>query len=135
MSYTKLPSILVVDDDSSVRRVIAALLSGSGYVVRIAPNGNIALQMIEELLPDIVLSDLQMPGMSGFELLRLVCHRHPCVGLVAMSAKFSFDEPPLRADAFLPQEYCILVAAVSPHIHSPKQDDPTIATVKRPKSL
>ena len=65
--------ILFVDDDESLREVTAYLLQGEGYEVITAGNGTEALARCEESMPDIVISDLSMPGMDGgkvFEAIR-----------------------------------------------------------------
>jgi DNA-binding response OmpR family regulator len=62
--------VLVVDDDAPLRRMIRAQLAGH-YEVTLADGGEQALTMIEEgLLPDIVLLDIDMPGMDGWETLK-----------------------------------------------------------------
>ncbi len=62
-------AILVVDDDGSCARYASAALTESGHEVRCAANGVEALLLVEERLPDLVLSDLRMPEMDGLELL------------------------------------------------------------------
>lgn len=63
-------SILIVDDDSSVRRVLQMQLSEAGYDVRLASGGNEALRMLADEAPKLVISDLKMPDFDGLELLR-----------------------------------------------------------------
>ena len=53
--------ILVVDDERAVRRGVASILDGAGYVVREAKNGKEALQLFGESKPDLVLLDVMMP--------------------------------------------------------------------------
>jgi len=60
--------ILVVDDDLSVRESVAMSLMAAGYDVVAAEDGFRALSQLRKKLPDVVLSDLDMPGMSGFDL-------------------------------------------------------------------
>jgi len=62
-------SILIVDDDSSVRRVLQMQLSEAGYTVRMASGGAQALQMLDESAPKLVISDLKMPDVDGLALL------------------------------------------------------------------
>lgn len=95
--------LLVVDDEPAVREVTSALLAAEGYDVSTAEDGLEAVGRLVEPLPDLVISDLRMPNMSGFELLRVVRERFPHVPVIAMSGEFSEKElpPGLLADAFL----------------------------------
>lgn len=65
-------NILVTDDNGDTRVLLQSLLEGKGHVVTTAPNGKVALEMIKESLPDMVISDILMPEMDGFELCKLV---------------------------------------------------------------
>jgi two-component system KDP operon response regulator KdpE len=60
--------ILVVDDESQITRVLRTVLSGHGYVVRTAGDGDEALEIVRSWTPDLVITDLSMPNMSGLEL-------------------------------------------------------------------
>ena len=64
--------VLVVDDEVQITRVLRAALSAQGYDVRAANDPEEALRLFEEWLPDLVVSDLMMPGISGVELCRRV---------------------------------------------------------------
>jgi len=61
--------ILVADDKASSRELVRTILENLGYEVREADDGIKALQAIRESLPDLVLLDLQMPGLTGHEVL------------------------------------------------------------------
>ncbi len=61
--------ILVVDDDLSMRQFLEILLTREGYTVATAPSAEVALQHCETSWPELVLTDLNMPGMSGLDLL------------------------------------------------------------------
>ena len=63
-------SILVVDDDLSLREFLSILLARDGYVVRAAASGEAAMAAVAAEWPDLVLTDLNMPGMTGLDLLR-----------------------------------------------------------------
>jgi len=94
--------ILVVDDDQSVRESVAMSLMAAGYDVVAAEGGFQALSQLRKVLPDLVLSDLDMPGMSGFELLSVIRRRFPQISTVAMSGAYVGNELPFGviADGF-----------------------------------
>jgi CheY-like chemotaxis protein len=96
------PGLLVVDDEALVRMCLSDMLTGSGYTVRNASDGFSALAAIREEIPDLILSDLNMPGMSGFEFLSVVRRRFPSVRVIAMSSAYAGVDPPqgVAADAF-----------------------------------
>jgi CheY-like chemotaxis protein len=95
-------NLLVVDDEPSNRMSLASLLREIGYRARTAEDGLSALIEIGAEVPDILLSDLHMPGMSGFELLAVVRREFPALRTIAMSGAFCGDEVPsgVAADAF-----------------------------------
>jgi CheY-like chemotaxis protein len=97
--------ILVVDDDPSVRETIVVLLMSAGYDVVAAEDGFGALLQLRKMLPDAIVSDLNMPRMSGFEFLSVVRRRFPEILTVAMTGACSADEffPGVIADAFYPK--------------------------------
>src|SRR5690348_2059913 len=69
--------VLVVEDDPLVLETTAAMVRSFGFSVRTAEDGFVALKILREVLPDMILCDLRMPGMSGFELLSIVRRRFP----------------------------------------------------------
>jgi CheY-like chemotaxis protein len=94
--------VLVVEDDISVRLTISKLLSDEGYEVSTASDGFDALLRLQQEAPDLILSDLNMPQMSGFELLSVVRRRFPDILVVASSGAYDSSEIPngVIADAF-----------------------------------
>ncbi len=62
--------VLVVDDNSDNLRLLTGLLTKKGYKVRPAPSGSLALKSVQSTLPDLVLLDIKMPGMDGYEVCR-----------------------------------------------------------------
>jgi CheY-like chemotaxis protein len=60
--------VLIVDDEATVRRVLTLCLAGAGYEVEGAPNGAVALEKIRARAPDVLITDIQMPQMTGREL-------------------------------------------------------------------
>jgi putative two-component system response regulator len=65
-------TILIVDDDVAGQLTLESILDGQGYVLEFAENGVQALEKISRLVPDIVLLDVMMPGMDGFEVCRKI---------------------------------------------------------------
>jgi CheY-like chemotaxis protein len=94
--------ILVVDDEPGVRESLGMLLMSEGYDVAMAEDGVAALLQIERMLPDLIVSDLNMPRLSGFEFLPVVRLRFPQIAIVAMSGDYQGDDVPLGvcADRF-----------------------------------
>ncbi len=66
------PKVLIVDDDSSVRITIESILSSENYELHFAENGAQALSMVARLKPDIILLDVMMPGLTGFEVCKKI---------------------------------------------------------------
>jgi two-component system response regulator (stage 0 sporulation protein F) len=62
--------ILIVDDQFGIRVLLQEVLSQEGYEVFQAPNGSIALEIVETNTPDLILLDMKIPGMDGLEILR-----------------------------------------------------------------
>ncbi|GAB3100774.1 hybrid sensor histidine kinase/response regulator [Lysobacter terrae] len=115
--------ILVVDDQPVNLRVVSSLLSRQGYEVVVASNGAEALERYRETAPDLVLLDMIMPGMDGFDVLRSLQALTPPVAPVVFVTAAQDRDMLLRAfDAgvvdyvtkpFLPEE---LLARVNAHI-------------------
>jgi len=78
--------ILVVDDEANARTALAELLRDEGYAVDTAADGFKALPKLEDFAPDLLLTDLKMPGMDGIELGRRARERDPECAVVLMTA-------------------------------------------------
>jgi two-component system response regulator MprA len=79
--------ILVVDDDPTIRQVIVFALSDEGFDVDEAKNGWAALEAVDRQHPDIILLDMRMPGMDGWEFVRRYRERpHPQAPIIVLSA-------------------------------------------------
>jgi CheY-like chemotaxis protein len=94
--------ILFVDDEPPVRITGAAVLEAAGYEVLTAADGLEGLHALDEALPDLIISDLRMPNMSGFEFLAVVRNRFPQIPTIALSGEYVTDNVPdgLLADTF-----------------------------------
>ena len=97
--------ILIVDDDSSVRLLGKQMLEAQGYEVLGAEDGFEGLAALKQSLPDIIISDLRMPNMNGFEFLSVVRRRFPTIPVIVISGEFSGLSVPesVLADAFFPK--------------------------------
>ena len=87
-------TILVVDDNSDNVEILRAYLESRGYTVAEAKDGRTALARMEELRPDLVLLDVMMPGMDGWEVCRVI-KQHPDLGdtkVVMVTAKGGFED-------------------------------------------
>jgi DNA-binding response OmpR family regulator len=103
MSNTPKHRVLIVDDDQSIRASVAMLLGEEGYEVSTAEDGFDALLQMKTQVPELVVSDLNMPQMSGFEFLSVIRRRFPEMLVVAMSGAYeAADAIPggVIADAF-----------------------------------
>jgi PAS domain S-box-containing protein len=69
------PAVLVVDDDPDVRMIVGMMLERAGYATRTAPDGQEAFKLIMEDRPDLLILDLMMPNLDGFQLVRLLRQR------------------------------------------------------------
>ena len=99
--------LLFVDDEPLSRELLETFLSKQGYEVRVAKDGFAALAQLRGALPDLIISDLKMPNMSGFEFLSVVRRRFPQIPTIAASGEFHPPIEPLGilADAFFPKPF------------------------------
>jgi DNA-binding NtrC family response regulator len=79
-------TVLIVDDERTLARSIKAFLIESGYEAEVAPDAEQALGMLETLRPDVVFSDLRLPGRNGIELLRRIRDFDPSIAVIIMTA-------------------------------------------------
>jgi len=91
--------ILIVDDMRAMRVVTEQLLVKLGHTVQVAESGKIALEMLDSFKPDIVFSDVSMPGMDGHELARRIRERED-LGSVRLVAMTGYGQPSDRETAF-----------------------------------
>jgi len=89
-------SLLIVDDDPRVRTSLSRALGVDGIEVTTAASAEEALSNLPKSAPDLVLSDVRMPGLDGIELLKVIRERVPGVDVILMTA---FDDLPLVATA------------------------------------
>ena len=90
--------VLVVDDEPQIRRVMRVILAGESYEVVEARSGEAALLRFREFLPDLVLLDLNMPGMSGLEACRIIRETSD-VPIVVLTVRHEEEEKVEALDA------------------------------------
>ena len=94
--------MLIVEDEPTIRNLLTQIFTGMGHPVRAAEDGFAALEELRRETPDILLSDLNMPRMSGFELLSVVRRLYPQIHVIATSGAYSGNTVPkgIAADGF-----------------------------------
>ncbi len=107
--------VLVAEDDAATRGFLVAALTDEGYVVSVATDGQAALERCAEVKPDIVLLDLSMPIVDGFEFLR---RRGPecSAPVIAVSAAFRTEQLrglPVAAFVAKPFDLHVLVGVIA----------------------
>jgi CheY-like chemotaxis protein len=91
---TRKAHILVVDDDPNSREIVQTYLESRGYSVRTAANGEAALAAVQGQLPELVLLDVMMPGMDGWEVARTLKDHADFadIRVVMMTARSDFSD-------------------------------------------
>jgi len=86
--------IVFVDDEEQIRKLMQSWLEKRGYVVEVAGDGNEALRLIRARMPDLLITDVNMPNMNGFELTRRLRadHRTARMPIVMLSARKQADD-------------------------------------------
>jgi DNA-binding NtrC family response regulator len=83
--------ILVVEDDADARELMEAVLTQAGYKVDVAEDGFVALDKLAQLVPDLMLTDMRMPGMHGVDLIHRVKQIRDDVPAVLTTGVDNFD--------------------------------------------
>lgn len=106
---TKKSSILVVDDEDALRTVLSSELMNEGYEVRTSSDGDEAITEIQKSPFDLVLLDIKMPRMNGFEVLKFIKEGHPKTKVVMLTGfadlKNAIESKKLGADDFVSKPY------------------------------
>jgi len=85
------PSILIIDDDTSLRRVMEYNLQEAGYQVTAAASGEEGLRLFAEAPPPLLITDMKMPGMDGMQVLKAVKNRSPETVVIVITAFGTVD--------------------------------------------
>ena len=86
-SGVSVASILVVDDEESIREVLRGFLRKLGHEVNVTEDGTAVISLCDELNPDLVISDIYMPRQDGIETILAMRKHHPNIKIIAMSGE------------------------------------------------
>ncbi len=113
--------ILVVEDDEHLLFALVEALTDAGYEVRPAADGHLAIQRLATFTPDVILLDLMMPFMDGFEVLGWLRRNRAAVPVVVASDADDYDAGVLGAAAKLSKPFTVeqLLEAIE-RVHKPR---------------
>jgi DNA-binding response OmpR family regulator len=118
MLMTEKKRILIVDDDESIRTLLSAQLTGQGYEVSSVDGGGVAIETLGSQSYDVILLDIQMPTVDGFEVLKYAKEKQPATKVIMLSGfadmKNMIVAKQLGADQFVskPYEFTELLSAL-----------------------
>ena len=102
-------SILVVDDEEALRTVLSSELASEGYQVESASDGDEAISIVQKKQFDLVLLDIKMPKVDGFEVLKFIKKNHPQLRVIMLTAfadlKNAIESKKLGAEDFISKPY------------------------------
>lgn len=118
--------VLIVDDEANIVISLEFLMEQAGYAVAIARNGDEAIEKIESFRPDLVLLDVMLPGVNGFDILQRVRQQpeHRDMAIIMLTAKGREVEVTkglaLGADAYITKPFSTrdLLAEVRRHLNA-----------------
>jgi two-component system repressor protein LuxO len=94
--------VLIAEDDAGARLLLESALDRLGHDTLVAADGEEALRAVRDLLPELVLLDVRMPGLSGIDVAQQIAARHPEVVVVLISVEERVDLPAARELARVP---------------------------------
>ncbi len=77
--------ILVIDDEETIRSIFKRFFTGCGYVVDCAEDGEKGLAILEDVMPDLVITDIMMPDVDGLEVVQSMRNNHPDIPVIVIS--------------------------------------------------
>jgi DNA-binding response OmpR family regulator len=108
------PLIIAVDDEESILKLLSVNLRADGYEVVTASNGEEALKLMDECEPDLIILDIMLPGLDGFQVLDLIRQRSqvPVIMLTARAEEAALrDSLLLGADDYMQKPFSLLELA------------------------
>ncbi len=104
--------IFVVDDEEALRTVLGSELEGEGYAVQTAGDGDEAIKILETNVFDLILLDIKMPTVDGFEVLKFVKQHQPATKVIMLTGfadlKNAIESKKLGAEDFVSKPYDIV---------------------------
>jgi len=122
MDDDKTWEIVLIDDEADIREVVSIVLEDAGFQISTAPDGESGLALCDRLRPQIVMTDVRMPGMDGIQVLQAVKERYPDMEVIVVTA---FGEMELAVKA--------LQLDASDFIAKPIQEDVLLVSLNRAK--
>jgi DNA-binding response OmpR family regulator len=114
------PCLLIAEDDSNVLDLLAGYFSEKGYVVHTAQNGQEALNLVKQVKPDVLISDVMMPVMNGFQLVRELSQNYdtPMPRIILLTSRADSDDARrglnIGADVYISKPFQL--AEVAKHV-------------------
>jgi two-component system, OmpR family, alkaline phosphatase synthesis response regulator PhoP len=113
-------TILVIEDEQAVRESLVDLLNAEGFTTIDAPNGEVGLQLATKILPDLILCDIKMPVMNGYEVIQVLKQRSPTASIPFIFLSASNNNQDFR--------YCMQLGA-DDYLHKPCNPDELISAI------
>jgi CheY-like chemotaxis protein len=120
MNTCAMKKILIVEDDISIRELLVEIFESEGYLVDSRANGSEGLKSLETTIPDVILMDVMMPVMDGFEF-RQAQLRNPIWGSIPLLAMSAQDQKQEKLEDY----------GITNFINKPLELDQLLATVER----
>ncbi|MBN1122309.1 MAG: response regulator [Anaerolineae bacterium] len=108
-------TVLIVEDEANIRKFVVVNLTARGYDVVEVDNARDGLERLRRDLPDLLLLDIKMPGMSGLELLEIISREQPISGIPVIVMTASEGVADSVEESSYPQIVEVLVKPVSVH--------------------
>ena len=106
--------VLIVDDERDVADSLCCILEKFGFAVRVAYAGHDGLETAREFLPELLLTDLSMPGMSGLTMASLIARELPACGVLMLTGDYHALQEAWVSSAVLFRKHSILTKPVHP---------------------
>ena len=101
--------ILIVDDEKAVRAAMVMALSSFKYEIDVAENGVQAIDCLDKISYDLIITDYSMPEMDGLELIRVICSKYPTLPvLMVTAAEFALDILKDKNVSYFPKPFKVL---------------------------